>query len=154
MDTDDSLDSIRKIKLLLNNQEVDKEKLNNDTEKSLLKKFKKLQDVNSNLELYRVSIDLSNLQFDILKQTAKKMTGASVKQYKIDLPTTFEFDELNLSIQNDILDITKAKNLNNFMNVLQDMLDNDEEDDTNFYRAVKSISKICILVIPNLIKSL
>ena len=154
MDTDDSLDSIRKIKLLLNNQEVDKEKLNNDTEKKLLKTFKKLQDVNSNLELYRVSIDLSNLQFDILKQTAKKMTGASVKQYKIDLPTTFEFDELNLSIQNDIEDITKAKNLNNFMNVLQDMIDNDEEDDTNFYKGVKSISKICILVIPNLIKSL
>ena len=71
MNDNESLDSIRKIKLLLNNKEPNII-LKDESENSLLKTFNKLININSNLELYRIAIQFTKLEFDLLKCIAKK----------------------------------------------------------------------------------
>ena len=153
MDENESLDSIRKIKLLLNNKEPSK-MLNNESENTLSKTFNKLVNVNSNVELHGVATQFTKLEFDIMKCVAKKMTGKSVRQHKIDLSTSFDFDELKVSLQDDIEDVSKAKNIDQFVDVVEEIIDDETDEDVNFYKAIKEITKNLIGCLPSIIKSM
>ena len=82
------------------------------------------------------------------------MIGSSVRQYKKDLPTDFEFDELRNSIQDDIQDVSRAKSIDQFVDVVEEIIDDETDEDIHFYKAIKEITKILIGSLPNIIKSM
>jgi hypothetical protein len=154
----DCLESIHRIKLLLNNNGAVKQPVKKneceDEEHIILKIFNKLHCINSNLELYYIILNMTPLEFAILSSVSKKMVGKSVRQFNINLPTSFEFDELKLSTQDDITDISKAKDLNQFNGVITLMVQDNYPEDEKFYKAVKQIVENVIVCIPSILKSL
>ena len=157
-ENNDCLESIHKIKLLLNNNGVVKEPVKmqecEDDENILIKIFKKLHCINSNLELYYIILNMNRLEFAILSAVTKKMVGKSVRQFNIILPTSFEFDELKLTTQDDIDDISKAKDLNQFNAVINGIVQDNLPEDEKFFKAIKIIAENVIVCMPSIIKSL
>ncbi len=152
-DMDEVLDATARIKLLLNNREPSKKMLKK-SESNLEINLTKLSNVNNNISAYRIFLNISNFEFDLFVNTAKVMSNSKSFLYNIILPTSYDYDELNGNLQNDLSDIANATNLNQFLTVLKDMINNNQDEDLKFYKAISLISKNLIKALPNILKSL
>ncbi len=152
-DMDEVLDATARIKLLLNNREPSKKMLKK-SESNLEINLTKLSNVNNNISAYRIFLNISNFEFDLFVNTAKVMSNSKSFLYNIILPTSYDYDELNNNLQNDLSDIANASNLNQFLTVLKEMINENQDEDLKFYKAISLISVNLIKSLPNILKSL
>jgi len=149
---DEVIDATSRIKLLLNNREPSQNVVK--SESNLIKNLKKLSNVNNNISAYRIFLNISNFEFDLFVNTAKVMSNSKSFLYNIILPTSYDYDELNNNLQNDLSDIANASNLNQFLTVLKEMINENQDEDLKFYKAISLISVNLIKSLPNILKSL
>lgn len=148
------IENIRQLKLLLSGKDPSKKDfLRNQNENSIIKELKKLTKINSNIECFRVFLNITKLEYSLLKETASVFIGKRSKIYKIDIPNEYNFDELSLSLQNDINDFADSKSIDQVLSVLKQIIEEDEDDD-QFFKAIKKIAEISIRVSTNALNTI
>jgi len=148
------IDNIRQMKLLLSGKDPNKtDFLRNENEKSIINELKKLSKINSNIECFRIFLNITKLEYSLLRETANVLIGRRTKIYKIDIPNEYNFSEFNLTLQNDIQDFADSKSIEQVLSVLQMIIEEDGDDD-GFFKAIKKISEISIKISKNALNTL